>query len=472
MLTESLQPYRYPGPVKPFKLQIATTEFLVQKLRAFVFNEIGTGKTLSVAWAMDRLMREGQVKNVLIVAPLSTLDIVWKRTLFQVNPALDVEVMKGTATQKRESFRAAALYKSKPLVRIINPDSLHILAEQTALEHYDLVIIDESATFRVAKTRRGKALKKIVADKAKRLWCLTGSPTPEAPTDVWFTATLVCPDRVPRYFGALRDMTMMKVSQWSWKKKPDAEKIIAEMLKDHSIRFTRAEIELPPTTFFTHNVDPTAEQTRLLKELKDEAAAQLEAGEITAANEADVINKMLQVTGGSVLARDENEQQILHKVDCAGKFQALEDLYESSDGPVIVFAPFLGNLARLVEWAEAKHIPYRLVVGATSRDERTEAFDLLQNGGIRLLIAHPKAMAHGITLTRSNLIVWWVPIQSHEIYEQACGRITRPGQEKLTYIVHFTCSALERRVYKRLADKRSSQGLLLEYLQTGEKEIA
>jgi SNF2 family DNA or RNA helicase len=56
-------------------------------------------------------------------------------------------------------------------------------------------------------------------------------------------------------------------------------------------------------------------------------------------------------------------------------------------------------------------------------------------------------------------------VHSNETYEQACARVRRPGQTRTTVIVHICGSDVERRVYKRLQDKQSMQGLLLDMMK-------
>jgi SNF2 family DNA or RNA helicase len=81
------------------------------------------------------------------------------------------------------------------------------------------------------------------------------------------------------------------------------------------------------------------------------------------------------------------------------------------------------------------------------------------------LVANAATMSHGLTLTAATTIVWYAPVHSNEIYEQACARVRRPGQTKTTVIVHIAGTDVERRVYKRLQDKQSMQGLLLEMMK-------
>lgn len=481
-----LEDYKFKGVHKPFSHQIETTQFIVDTRRCFVFNDIGTGKTWSAVWAIDYLanlpntrqptaeevknhsMPYYEVNKVLIVAPLSTLEIVWKRTFFHLNSTLNVEVLKGTA-EKRKMLLARPKGLSPYLVSIINPDALHIIANEDALKDYDMVIVDESAMFRNAKSRRVKALTHICRRPETRVVMMTGSPCPEAPTDIWATARIVCPHRVSKWFGQFRDLVMRKINQFKWVALPDAQETIALLLKGYHIRFKRDEcIDLPPSHHTEIEVEATKQQKELIRVMRKEACVMMEEGAINAPNEAVVISKILQIASGAVrFVREDGSADVI-ETDCSAKFDALEGILESSSQPIIVFAPFSAVIDKIQKWLEAKKVSCAVVDGSRSSAHRLAAFDALQDGTIRVLLAHPQAMAHGITLTNSNVVVWWTPIFSHEIYEQANGRVVRPGQTRDTYFVHLTCSALESRVLRKLESKATLQGVLLDYLQREE----
>jgi hypothetical protein len=485
--------YNFPGVPSPFHHQIQTAKNLIANPRHQVWNEIGTGKTFSCAWAVDYLMRHGAVKHVLLIAPISTLEVVWSRSFFRVNADLDIAICKGTADKRREIISRIIASHDHPTITIINPDGLHIIADHPACSQLDLVVVDESAMFRNSSSRRYDALCKLVgnhyikkqgtlhgkphtrkvldkertaANWQRGFWPMTGSPRPEQPTDIWAIAALVSPERVPKYFSHFRDLTMVRQDQFTWVARPESEKIIGDMLKGTVTRYTREEcFDLPPTLFYRHDVNMTAEQKELTRKLKKEALAEVDAGLIKGSNKAVIVNKFLQIFSGAVKATNAEGDATMQRVDCEPKLTALDELLESSSGPVIVASEFIGAIARLVDHCERDKIPYRVVLGDTSKDDRRAAFDDLQANKYKVLIAHPRTIAHGLTLTTSNTILWWTPIYSHEIYEQFCGRITRPGQTKNTYIIHFTCSALERMVLDKLEKKKEAQNVLLKYLE-------
>ena len=65
--------YDWPGLYKPFAHQRTTASFLTMHRRAFCFNEQGTGKTSSVIWASDYLIKIGAIRRVLVLCPLSIM---------------------------------------------------------------------------------------------------------------------------------------------------------------------------------------------------------------------------------------------------------------------------------------------------------------------------------------------------------------------------------------------------------------
>lgn len=459
------KPYPFRGVPYPFRHQVETSNFVVDTPKCFVLDDIGTGKSWSVTWAIDCLMQNRHVRSVLIVAPLSTMEIVWLRTFFHLDAALDVVVLKGTATKRKFLLGRPGMNK----VSIINPDALHIIAEDIAkLDEYDMVVVDESAMFRNAKSRRVKALQAICS-KVNRVVMMTGSPCPEAPTDIWATAKIVCPDRVPKYFGAFRDLTMKKITEFKWIATKDAQEIVAKLLKGFTIRHKREDcIDLPPSQVLQYEVEMSPLQKVTIEALKKHCVAMLEDGAITAVNEAVVRQKILQVTSGAVKYRDDDGNDQVLDCDASGKYTALAELLEFSTQPIIIFCQFTAVIRQIQAWLADNKIAHAMIDGTVPGSQRLQHFDDLQSGMTRVLIAHPSAMAHGITLTNSNIICWWAPIDSQEISEQANGRIVRPGQTRNTYFVYFTCSALESKILNNLDSKQSMQGVLLDYLQNAE----
>ena len=95
--------YNWPGIFKPMAHQKETASFLTLNTRAFCFNEQGTGKTASVIWAADYLMKLGVIRRVLVVCPLSIMQSAWQDDLFKFAMHRSTDVAYG-APEKRKKI--------------------------------------------------------------------------------------------------------------------------------------------------------------------------------------------------------------------------------------------------------------------------------------------------------------------------------------------------------------------------------
>jgi SNF2 family DNA or RNA helicase len=190
-------------------------------------------------------------------------------------------------------------------------------------------------------------------------------------------------------------------------------------------------------------------------------ATEYAGGQILAVNEAVKVNKLIQIACGVAYGANGDEVYI----PSTPRLEVLKEVIEASEGKVIVFVPLTGAL-EAVATEIRKDFTAEVVHGATSKSERDRIFAAFQKtSDPRVLVANAATMSHGLTLTAATTIVWYAPVHSNEIYEQACARVRRPGQTKTTLIVHIAGSDVERRVYKRLRDKQSLQGLVLEMME-------
>lgn len=449
------------GRYEPFAAQKITASFLAMHTRAFCLNSMGTGKTNAALWAYDYLRKCKQVNKVLVVCPLSTMERTWADAVFSTFPHLNYAVLYGSRDKRLK------LLASDAHVYIINIDGVATIAEAMAdRPDIDLIIIDELALARNQQTTRWKVLNTICNKQTpRRIWGMTGSPTPNSPTDAWAQCKLVAPDNpeVPKYFGKFRDMVMRQVTNFKWVPRQEANEIIYRMMQP-SIRFSLEDCtDLPPQVFITRDVAMTPEQMKAYNDMLNRLSVEVANGQILAVNEAVKAGKLIQIACGAAYNTDGDTVLIPnhHRVE------AVAELIEESEGKVIVFVPLTGALYYLATEL-SKTWTVAVVNGNTSKNDRDQIFRAFQNEeDPRVLVANPATMSHGLTLTAATTIIWYAPVYSNEVYEQACARVRRPGQKKTTVIAHVAGSAIERKVYKRLQDKQSMQGLLLEMMKGG-----
>ena len=438
-----LSTYDWTGKYHPFDHQKATAAFLTLNKKAFCFNEQGTGKTASSIWAADYLMNMGLVKRVLVICPLSIMDAAWRNDLFSFAMHRSVEVAYGAKDKRKAIIQGDAEFV------IINYDGVAIVEEAIADGGFDLIIIDEATHYKNPQTTRWKTLNRILKPSTW-LWMMTGTPAAQSPTDAYGIAKLVNPTAVPRFFGSFRDQVMRKVTNFKWVPKEDATDTVYNVLQP-AIRFTKDEcLDLPDMVYVRREVELTRQQKKYYKELKSKMVMEAAGEQITAANAAVNMNKLLQISAGAVYTDlgDSLEFDIKHR------YKVLREVIDESSKKVLVFVPFKHTIDMLTEKLRKDKITTEVIRGDVSASKRTEIFKRFQESDDpQVLVIQPQSAAHGVTLTAANTVVWWGPTSSLETYAQANARVHRSGQDQKCTIVQLAGSHAEKRVYALLDNR-------------------
>lgn len=437
--------YDWPARFKPMEHQRATAAFLTMNRRALCLNAPGTGKTISSIWAADFLLSQGVAKKVLIVAPLSTLKPVWGMELRHHLPHRSFVICTGD--RKR---RVKILEQPGVQFVIINHDGFTNM--QQYMDDFDVVIYDEATALKTPGSQRYKVFNRWLNKRPNIwLWLLTGTPISQTPVDAWTLARLMGSKEVGSYTN-FKDRVMKKVTAFKWVPRENALEICKQALQP-SIRFSLDECkDLPQTNYVTRNCELTPAQKKAFEEMKKKSITYFEGGQVTAANTAVMLAKLLQICCGVVYTNDDS-----FVIDSSVRYNLLTELLDEIGGKAIVFVPLKGVQHDLIERLRKDNISVELVNGDVGKKARDEIFHNFQHTDEpRVLLAHPKVAAHGLTLTRAKDIIWYAPIYSLEQYEQANARIRRLSSEGRTTVWHIAATGFETGLYKRLKNKQSA----------------
>ena len=432
--------YKWPGQFTPFAHQKVTAAFLAERPKAFCFNEQGTGKTASVIWAADYLMNIGVVRRVLVVCPLSIMKSAWQNDLFKFAMQRTCDIAYGDRKKRAKIINGGAEFV------IINFDGLAIVKDDVANGGFDLIVIDEASAYKNPTTERWKVLRDL--NKTIRgLWMLTGTPAAQSPVDAFGLAKLVNPKGVAQFFGQFRDQVMYKVGMFRWVPRPNAQAIVHSVLQP-AIRFEKDQcLDLPDVTHVERDAPLTAQQMKFYRMLKNDMIMKAAGEEISSANAATNLNKLLQISGGAVYT---NQKEVV-EFDVSNRLQVVLEVIEESSHKVLVFVPFTHTIELLKTYLTKNNIVSEVINGAVPVNRRSSIVDDFQNTDrVKVLIIQPQAASHGLTLTAANTVIWYAPVMSVETYLQANARINRPGQKNAMTIVHIKGSEVEDRLYKML----------------------
>lgn len=439
---------------------VVPSTYLLFRRNGCVFASGNTGKTLASLWAFDYLRSIGVLKRIIIFAPLSTLDAVWGSEVMMNFPHLRYTVLHA------ERRRRLKLLESDFDVYIVNHDGAKIVGPALqSRPDINCVLIDELSAFRNHSTDRFKVMSKIAAPADRWVWGMGASPRPNEPADVWAQVRIVNPGAITPYFKRFKEQTMRQVTAFKWEAKETATEIVRQVMQP-AIRFSRADcVDLPPTTWQYRTVELTQEQRAAYDQMRRSLKLEYESGAARAVNEADKAMKLVQIACGAVTSATEDDEPVV--IPNANRLAVLKEIIEEAAGKVIVFVPFIGGL-QVVHKEIAARWPAALVYGATPRDERTDIFHRFQHGSaenLRVIVANPKVMSHGLTLTAADTIVWFAPTVSYETFDQANHRIIRPSQTKNTLIVMLEGTPVERKIYARNRQREAGQLAFLDLVE-------
>jgi SNF2 family DNA or RNA helicase len=466
--------YDWPcGPgITPYASQKLASNFMVLHPRSFNLSDMGVGKTLAALWAADFLMKQSSAPfRALIVCPLSIMkrvwgDAIWKNFLSRRT----FEVLYGSA-EKRQSILA----KSKADFLICNFDGVGVGAHTRKRFELDgfskalgersdiqLAIIDEASAYRDSRTKRHRIGREVLG-RRPYLWLLTGTPTPNAPTDAYGLAKLVN-GAFGKSFTTFQQESMVKISQFKWAPRKDGYEKARQILTP-AIRFDIKDVwDGPEMTVQQRQVELTSEQKKHMADLKKDLMVVLKSGKpITIDTEVAARTKFLQISAGAIY----DAAHKAHAIDAGPRIEELKAVINEAPGKILIFSPFTSVVEmlyyKLAAWSR------EVVNGNTSPKDRSRIFsDFQSKDDPRLLIADPGTMAHGLDLWQARTVLWFGPTDKPELYAQANKRAHRPGQKFPVTIVQIVSNNLEREIFRRLENNLSLQGALLDTVTKGE----
>jgi SNF2 family DNA or RNA helicase len=411
-------------------------------------------------WAADYLRRAGKIKRTIIVAPLSTLWDVWEQNIFESFPLRTFTVLHGPKQKRLD------LLKQPHDFYIINHHGIALIEKELqSRSDIDHFIVDEVAVFRNARAKTlFKPLSRVLNKQGivRSVWGLTGTPTPNSPTDAFGQCKLITPENYNGHFTSFKHETMFQVSQFKWVPKKGAENSVSRILQP-SIRYERSVCTDMEPCLIERRAQLSAEQSKAYKQLIRQASTDVQGSTITAVNAAVLVSKLVQTACGCVIAADGT----IVEMDYGPRLAVLEELIEENDEKVLVFVPFTGVLDALAielrkKWTVA------VVDGSVSPSKRNQIFkDFRSSKDPHVLVCHPQVMAHGLDLTAATLSVWYAPYQKAEIYQQANARTDGSKQKVKIDIAHIYATAEEHRAYQVLGGKGRFQDIVLDLSKGG-----
>ena len=443
---------------KPHDYQKYATEFIESHPIAAVILQMGLGKTVCTLTAIEHLIYDTfEVSKVLIVAPLRVAKVTWSDEIDKWDHLSHLTYSVAVGSEKE---RLSALKKKADLY-MINRENLQWLIEKSGLPFdYDMVVLDELSSFKSWQSKRFRAFMKV-RPKVQRVVGLTGTPSSNGLMDLF--AEFKCLDmgeRLGRFITQYRNAFFIPDRMngqvvYSYKLRPFSEEEIYRRIGDITISMKALDHlkmpELIENRYPVYMDDGEKQQYESMK--KDLILPYLENETITAANAAALSGKLCQMANGAVYS---DEGSVVHIHD--RKLDALEDIIEAAQGPILLCYWFKHDLERITKKLDELKVEY-------ARISSDGSIRMWNEGKFRVGLIHPASAGHGLNLQAGgNHIVWFGLTWSLELLEQSNARLWRQGQRAETVVVQYlvTAGTIDERILDAISKKEKDQNALID----------
>lgn len=444
----------------PYPYQQYCIDSITYNRAVGLFLDMGLGKTVITLTAIHELRyNRWEVAKPLIIAPKKVAEATWTTEAAKWDHLKKMRIVPvlGTVQQRLRALATPAD------AYVINRENVKWLVEHFRNSWpFDMVILDESSSFKNPSSQRFKAMK-LVRSRIKRIVELTGTPSSNGLEDLWAQIYLLDEGaRLGKTMGAYRDRYFIpgkrnRTTIFSYTPKDGSFDMIKQAISDICISMKAEDyLTLPDVIFNDIPVALDAAAAKAYSQLENDLLLQVDENMITAQSAGVLTGKLLQLCNGAIYDEDRSAVKI-H--DC--KIDAFLELVEQLNGQhALVFYNFQHDRDRLMEALSNYNL--RVRVYSQAKDEID-----WNNGEIDILLAHPASCGYGLNLQQGgHHAVWFGLTWSLEQYEQANKRLHRQGQEHPVVIHHLVVqSGMDAAVLEALTGKADMQNALMDALR-------
>lgn len=432
---------------QPRKMQLRGVKLMLSQAAAGLLWKPGLGKTSAVYMTFRILQEKGFVNKMLVISPIRPMGIVWPNQCHDYADFdhFEVAVLHGKDKEKELMRDDADIY-------VINPEGLAWLfgakfqlvngkrklvfdtkRVKYVTEKFQMLVVDESTKFKAYDTNRFKILKGVVG-KFKRRYILTGSPRPKSLMDLFGQVYIMDEgESLGQYITHFRTKYFYPsgFGGFEWLPQPGAQDAIMEKLANLvDVEFAEGNVDLPELVFNDIWVELPPEARSIYDRMEDDMLAQVESGQVVAANAAVSSGKCRQIANGGLYHSDvPGEYTPIHQE----KLRALEDLMEELQGdPVLITYEFAFDRDQI---AEKLKVPC-ISTGSAKHDR--DHIQLFSTGMLPAVMGHPASIALGIDGLQKECFnvcmfgITWDLLN----YEQVIDRVRRSGNRSKIVFVH------------------------------------
>ena len=409
-----------------------------------VFYQMGCGKTMIILEWIRNALKQGMIKDVLVVCPKSLI-ASWQQAidelpLFEGFDDHNITQIRNAITFS--SYQMTWRTEKKPVMK---KGQLTFVTELYLREKLDkpwgCVVIDESHSIGNHDSNQTQAA--ITLGKLARYrFALSGTPVhggggKEDFAKAYGQIQFLSGGTAFKNWTAFCREYVVSYDQW---RKPNAYDVgkCRKLLQNWGI-VCRLEDCFDMPGKIEQFMNCPLEEKEVYNDIKNGNILQYG---IDIENSGGQYLKLLQVCSGSMKVSGNDADTLLFKTSKDG---VLQDILEGTDAPIVVYCTFRASIDRCERIGKKAGRKVAVFDGRS----KTNTWEKFRDGKADMLVVQFQRGAEGLNLQRSNIMVYFEPTTSALKFEQASGRIYRPGQDKkCIYYFLTTPKTIESKVFE------------------------
>lgn len=414
--------------------------FLAVAERAFLADQMGTGKSLQALAAAILLKQHGKITKCLIVCPNSVKRTTWIR---QIEEHTHEQAVLIEGTKKQRITQLQSWNTNAVLFCVVNYEAIRDAAYHPWLQQ-EMMILDESVKIKNKSAAQTKSIKEL---PAKYRLCLSGYPIANKPEDLWSQFDWLMPGYLGtwwRFQDHYLTMQPIQIGGRQFKELIGYKNLthLRQRIEPYVLRRLKSEVlDLPPKIYESREVELTDEQRKLYEAVRQETyvfLSTLDEGTLRL-KAREVIVKMLrlsQIVDGFVSDVSWEKPQFF----TSPKIDELDGIIEeslASDQAVVVWSRFATMIHRLMEHYQERYGEQVIEIsGRIPEKQRSECITRFQQGQATLCLGQIQTGGIGIELHAASTEVFLekAMISISDIL-QAEDRLHRLGQDHPVTII-------------------------------------
>jgi SNF2 family DNA or RNA helicase len=448
------------GGKTPRLYQLEGARMLAGTGRGFLFDDPGTGKTITAILAVLRLRAAGVIPlagPIVVVCP-GTVQDSWVRA-WREWTTLSAVAWRGTPDQRRRKAGIADVYvvsyatarNDAVAPRKATPTHPRRVAGPLWEMMPSVVIVDECHALKNRDSKQSQVVRSL-GSRARAVFALSGTPITHTVRDLWPNMAMVDP---AGYHSEERFTSRYVLTTKSDYGEPEALGIQPWRQAEWDMallgqyrRVSKADVlpQLPPKVYSVREVDLPPEYRKAYDDLEDQMLAELPGEDVElktmtelsklellcrlACAAADVFTVLVEVVNPLTGETEMEERARATLRAPSWKADALVEVLDERPGQqVAVFAPSRQMIDVAHEVVTKAGYRCALIVGGQSATQRTAEVDRFQAGDADVILVTTSAGGVGITLTAASVVVFLQRPWSYVEASQAEDRCHRIGSE-------------------------------------------